>query len=117
MSAPAGPIIGTTPDVESVVRRFEKSERVRVRGDGDGGLDVVEIIERLAHTHQHQIGDLALRLGDAAPIGGSDCAGPFADAVAGRENLPDDFRRREIAHEPLRAGVAKAAGQGAADLA
>ena len=41
---------------------------------------------------------------------------PFAVGVARRHELADDLRRAEIAHQPLRAGVAEAAGQRAADL-
>src|SRR4029079_15660560 len=40
----------------------------------------------------------------------------LAEAVAGKHDLPDDFARSQIPHQSLGAGVAKTAGQGAADL-
>ena len=41
---------------------------------------------------------------------------PFAEHVAGMHDLADDLARIEIAHEPLGARVAEAAGERAADL-
>ncbi len=77
---------------------------------------MVEIVERLAHAHQHDIGDLALRRRKPARVvGGS--AGPIADPVARQHDLTDDLGRGQIAHQPLRAGMAERAGQRAADLA
>ena len=43
--------------------------------------------------------------------------GPFAERVARHHDLADDLVRRQVAHQLLRAGVAEAAGQRAADLA
>ena len=69
----------------------------------------VEIIERLAHPHHDDIGD--------EPAAGRRLAiGPVVEAVARHHDLADDFTRREIAHQPLRAGVAERAIQRAADL-
>src|SRR4029450_4994361 len=42
---------------------------------------------------------------------------PFAEAVAGDQDLADDLAGGEIAHQLLGAGVTEAAGQGTADLA
>ena len=42
--------------------------------------------------------------------------GPLAERVARDHDLPDDFRRRQIAYQALRAGVAEGAGQRTADL-
>ena len=77
---------------------------------------MVEIVERLAHAHQHDIGDLALRIGKAAWVG---ClgAGPVTEPVAGERDLSHDLARGQIAHETLRAGVTERAGERAADLA
>ena len=58
----------------------------------------------------------ALARGDQ-PIGRRNEAGKVAEPVAGDEELRHDLARREVAHEPLRAGVAEGAGQRAADLA
>ena len=44
-------------------------------------------------------------------------AGVVAEPVAGEEDLADDLLGGEVAHELLRAGVAEAAGERAADLA
>src|SRR6185295_10655580 len=41
---------------------------------------------------------------------------PFAERVARDHHLADDLRRKEIAHERLRARMAELAGKGAADL-
>src|SRR2546423_1422248 len=42
---------------------------------------------------------------------------PIAEPVARHHHLSDDFARREIAHQPLRAGVTERASERAADLA
>ena len=42
---------------------------------------------------------------------------PFAKPVARHHDLADDLAGGQIAHQPLRAGVAEAAGERAADLA
>ena len=51
------------------------------------------------------------------PSAGGGRAGPVADAVARQQDLADDLLRLEVAHQPLRAGVAERAGERAADLA
>jgi hypothetical protein len=43
-------------------------------------------------------------------------SGPSRRVVARRQDLPHDLGRGQVAHQPLRAGVAKGAGQRAADL-
>ena len=43
--------------------------------------------------------------------------GPFAERVAREHHLADDLARRQVAHQPHRAGVAEAAVERAADLA
>ena len=92
-------------------------EAVAIGGDGHGIAHVVEIVERLAHAHQHDVGDLALGVGDQAAVGGRRSAGPVADAVARQQDLADDLLGLEVAHQTLRAGVAERAGERAADLA
>src|SRR5262249_17505852 len=42
---------------------------------------------------------------------------PITEAIARDHDLPDDLAGREVAHEPLRAGMAERAGERAADLA
>src|SRR5690606_16438205 len=66
-----------------------------------GRYYIVEIEQRLAHTHENHVGDLAPFLGQSG-----DC----------EAQLADDLRYREIAVKPLGRGRAKAAFQGAADL-
>ena len=68
--------------------------------------DVVVIVERLAHAHQHDVGELPVVLGRR----------PFAERVARQHHLADDLGGVEIAHQALRAGVAEVAGERAADL-
>ena len=70
--------------------------------------DILIIIERLTHAHDDDVGKMARR----AILG----AWPFTIGIARRDELADDFRRSQIAHQGLRAGVAKAAGQRAANL-
>ena len=55
-SRPALRIIGTTPAVESVIRRFERASAVAIGHDRQGLAHIVEIVERLAHPHHNDIG-------------------------------------------------------------
>ena len=65
--------------------------------------DVFKIIQRLAHAHQHHIRHKAhFGLGLAFDR-------PFAQIIARQHDLADNLCRRQIAHQLLRAGVAKAA--------
>ena len=79
-----------------------------VHHDHHGLGDVVVVVQRLAHAHQHDGGEQARAF---RPSGWA-----IRRSVAGRHELADDFRRAEIAHQTLRAGVAEPAGEGAADL-
>ena len=69
--------------------------------------DVVEIEQRLALAHHHDVGKQALfgRLR------------PFVVGIAGQHDLTQDLRRRQVAFECLGAGMAELATQHAADLA
>jgi hypothetical protein len=78
-------------------------------------LDVVEIVERLAHAHEHHVGDVAPA--DGRSRSGGERLGPLAQPVAGDEHLAHDLARRQVAHQLLGAGMAEAAGERAADLA
>ena len=98
------------------MRRFEKDERLRVGSDGDGRLHIIEIEERLAHAHQHDVRDLALRVGNAAPICGR------ASANRRYDRSPRGFARRSRPRMRLRTRRCvpvwqKRACQRAADLA
>ncbi len=79
-------------------------------------LTFVEIVERLAHAHHDDVGDLAPFGRDDRPVGGI-AVGEVAEPVARGHQLSEDFFRGEVAHELLRAGVAERAGERAADLA
>ena len=92
-------------------------EAVAVGGNRHRIAHVSEIVERLAHAHQHDVGDLAVAIGNEAAVLGPGRALPVADAVARQQDLADDLLGRQVAHEPLRAGVAERAGERAADLA
>ena len=78
-----------------------------VHDDAQRLCHVVVIVERLAHPHHDDIRE-------HAPLFRRR---PFAQSVARQQQLADDFAWLQIADQALRAGVAKAAGQGAADLA
>ena len=66
------------------------------------------IVERFAHAHQDDGGEQAWAFPHRA--------GPFVVGVARRHELADDLGGSEIACQALRAGVAEAAGESAADL-
>src|SRR5262249_37360813 len=89
---------------------------IAVGGNRHRVPNIVEIVERLAHAHEHDISDLAFCVGNAAWVFGVS-AWPIAEPVACDHDLADDFGRGQIAHEFLRARVAEAAGERAADLA
>ena len=95
------------------------------RGNQKGVLDVLVVVERLAHAHHHHIGDgtavafAAARATwprDQAAIVGTHAAREIAEALARHQDLAEDFAGAEIAHQRLRAGVAERAGERAADL-
>ncbi len=78
----------------------------RIHDDLQGSRDILVIVERLAHSHQDDVRHLPLVLGRR----------PFAERIPRDHDLSDNLLGREIAHQPLCAGVAEGAGQGAADL-
>ena len=77
-----------------------------VHDDLQGRRDILIIVERLAHSHQNDVRHLPVILRRR----------PFAERIARDHHLRDDLLRRQIAHQPLCAGVAEGAGQRAADL-
>ncbi|MNE09515.1 hypothetical protein D3C80_1021890 [compost metagenome] len=77
-----------------------------VRDDVDGVGDIVQIVERLAHAHEDDVGQAAVFLGRR----------PFLQVVAGHLDLGHDLGGGQVADQFLRAGVAEGAVQGAADL-
>ena len=85
-----------------------EGDALLVHDDPERRSHVVEIVERLAHAHHDDVAEHARRLGGRRP---------FAIAVARHHELADDLGRRQVAHQGLRAGVAEAAGERAADLA
>ena len=100
ISRPVGSMNGTTPEVESVMRRFDSEMPCFVRGDQKRLLDVLVIVERLAHAHHHHIGDgtaVALRAARAArprhqaAIVGTHAAREIAEPLARHQDLAEDF--------------------------
>ena len=77
-----------------------------VGDDVDGVGDVVQIVERLAHAHEDDVGQAAVFPGRR----------PFLEVVAGDLDLGHDLGGGQVADQLLRAGVAEGAVQGAADL-
>ena len=63
ISAPARAIFGTTPEVESVMRRLEMREPLAVGDDAMRVAHRLEIVERLAHAHHHDVGDQPVAFG------------------------------------------------------
>ena len=66
-------------------------QSVAVGRRSDGRLHILEIVERLAHAHEHDIRDLAVLSQGQRGRGQARGTGPFADAVAGDEDLTDDL--------------------------
>jgi hypothetical protein len=104
-------ISGTTPLVDSVIRRRD-SDAFGIHRDLHRVAHVLEIVERLAHAHQHDV-----RQKPGFILGARAGFRPFAQIVARHHDLADDLARGEVAHQLLRAGVAEGTGQRAADLA
>ena len=92
-----------------------KRNAVAVRGDQQRVFDIVEIVERLAHAHHDNVGNLAA-FGWNNRAHGRIGIGPIAKAVSCDQQLGKDFLGCQIAHQFLRAGMAEGAGEGAADL-
>ena len=90
------------------MRRRDSADALAVHDDLHRLGDVLVIVQRLAHAHQHDGGEQPRRLALRAR--------PFAIGIARGHELADDLRRAEVAHQRLRAGMAEPAGQGAADL-
>ena len=65
-------------------------EALAIGGNGHGIAHIIEIVERLAHAHEHHIGDLAFRVRNAALVFG-DGARPIAKTVARHHDLADDL--------------------------
>src|SRR5690606_5995437 len=92
-------------------------ESFTVRGDLHGRFYILEIVKRLTHAHEHDVGDLALGARQQPSVAGWLGAWPIANPVTRQHDLADDLLDLEIAHQPLRAGMAERAIQRAADLA
>ena len=93
---------GTTPEVDTVMCRAPSPNRLPVVERLDGGEHPVEVEQRLAHAHEHDVGQ---------PLAGR---GQPARRVA---DLVDDLGDLEVAPEPELAGRAERAADGAAGLA
>jgi hypothetical protein len=76
-----------------------------IHHDLRGRHDVAVIRERLAHAHEHDVGDHAVAVGR------------IAELAVGKPHLPDDFGGVEVAVETLLRRRAEAAVHLAADLA
>ena len=59
-SAVSRRIPGTTPEVETVMWRAPEPEPLRIVERLDGGQDPVEVQQRLAHPHEHDVGQAAV---------------------------------------------------------
>ena len=96
---------------------LRQGQAVAIRENVDRIADIVEVIERLPHAHEDDVGDGsdAFSRRDEA-IGRRGHAGKITDAVTRDDELLHDFLRRQVAHQLLRARVAERASQRAADL-
>jgi len=110
-------MFGTTPDVESVMRRLEMAIPSPSAPIRSASRTASEIVERLAHAIIDDVGDeRSPCVGKPSPLARS-ASQPITEAIARDHDLADDLAGREVAHEPLRAGVTERAGERAADLA
>ncbi|ENN89629.1 hypothetical protein RHSP_37267 [Rhizobium freirei PRF 81] len=95
---------------------LRQGQAVAVGGDKQGRLDAVEIIERLAHAHHDDVADLAsLSRHDGALR--RFAIREITEPIARQQQLRQDLFCRQIAHQPLRAGMTEGTGERAADLA
>ncbi len=79
-------------------------EPVVVQQNAQGRHDVTEVGERLAHSHQHDIGHDAI------------ATGLEAELALREPDLPDDLRSREVAVESLLRGRAEGAIENTTNL-
>ncbi len=87
-----------------------KGDAFAVHRDLHRVADVLEIIKRLAHAHQHDIRQKARLVLRSARHR------PFAEVITGQHHLTDDLGSGEVADELLRARMAERTSQRAADL-
>ena len=71
---------------------------------------VFKVVKRLAHAHQHHIGNAP------APLVRGAILGPFLKIIARHHHLRHDLASTQVAHQFLGAGMAKTAIQRAAHL-
>ena len=86
---------------------FRQRQPIAIHHDFQRIAHIFKIIERLTHAHHHDVGQqpsLWLRR-------------PFTQRIARQHDLPDNFRRSQIAHQLHRARMAKPAIERAAHLA
>ena len=98
------------------MRRFDSDRPSPSEAISSAFLTVLEIVERLAHAHHDDVGDLAaLGRHDGAVTA---CRGRGKSPSRSRAVIScvEDLLGRQVAHQLLRAGVAERAGQRAADL-
>ena len=123
----ASPFFNFRNDTRSRQRNpaFRKRQPIPVRNDFNGRSYIVVVVQRFAHSHENNIGNLALGVGQAAKINikllcptwrATFSSGPIVNPIAGQQQLPNNFTGLKIAHQGLRSGMAKRAIQGAADL-
>ena len=104
--------------------RHGKVHALGLGEDADGLRDVVVVVERLAHAHEHEVLDAVGEVGvvgEAAAFFVVERAGDFHVAVslaelAGDEALAHDFAGGEILDETHAAGFAECASHAAAHL-
>ena len=103
-----------------------KTKAVAVHNDLHRVADIVEVIKRLPHAHEDNVGQHAAIGGVMADIvvvifirrcKGHIALWPFAQRITCQHDLTDDFAGRQIAHQPHCAGMTEPAIQRAANLA
>jgi hypothetical protein len=115
ISSPVRKISGHNAGGRQGDAAFGERQSVAVGRDQQGLLDVVEIVERLAHAHHDDVGDQTA-LGRHDRTLRRRRVRKVAKPVAGNQDLGEDLFRRQIADQLLRAGMAEGAGERAADL-
>ena len=116
ISAPARSMFGTTPEVDSVMRRLEMPRP----SPSDTISSASRTASRLYSGSPMPI--MTMLVTQRSPVGMTPSVGRVPPGqspmtIARRHNLPGNFAGGEIAHQTLRAGVTERTGQRAADLA
>ena len=118
-SPSAARVCGTTPAVETVMRRRDSDSPSPSERTPISVAHRFEIVERLAHAHEDEVRDGTVRVlvGHQTIRLAATRPGKSPSLSRATTSWATISCRRQVAHELLRAGVAERTGERAADLA